>query len=86
MTVNEKKIYVETCTLEHCLVNFQPDEMSPKMRERLHEVFPTTNVSQTYVTLAFGYDNNNTDNKTDNLFNIGTRTFLDTSFIKSFPE
>ena len=70
MTVNEKKIYVETCTLEHCLVNFQPDEMSPKMRERLHEVFPTTDVSQTYVTLAFGYDNNHTDNNTDNLFNI----------------
>ena len=26
------------------------------MRERLHEVFPTTDVSQTYVTLAFDYD------------------------------
>jgi hypothetical protein len=36
--------------------------MSPKMRERLHEVFPTTDVSQTYVTLAFDYDNNNADN------------------------
>ena len=62
MTVNGNKIYAETCTLEHCLVNFQPDEMSPKMRERLHEVFPTTDASQTYVTLAFDYDNNNTDN------------------------
>ena len=56
MTVNGKKVYVETCTLEHCLVNFQPNEMSSKMRERLHEVFPTTDVSQTYVTLAFEYD------------------------------
>ena len=62
MTVNEKKIYIETCTLEHCLVNFQPNEMSPRMRERLHEIFPTTDVSETYVTLAFDYDNNNADN------------------------
>jgi hypothetical protein len=36
--------------------------MSPKMRERLHEVFPTTDASQTYVTLAFDYDNNNAGN------------------------
>jgi len=56
MKVNEKKIYVETCTLEHCLVNYQPHEMSPKMRERLHEVFPSADVSQTYVTLAFNYE------------------------------
>ena len=56
MTVNGKNIYIETSTLEHCLVNFQPNEMSPKMRERLHEVFPTTDVSRTYVTLAFNTD------------------------------
>jgi hypothetical protein len=62
MTVNGKKIYAETCTLEHCLVNFQPNEMPPKMRERLHEVFPTTDVGQTYVTLAF---NANTETNTE---------------------
>ena len=53
MTVDERKLYIETRTLEDCLVNFQLDEMSPKMRERLLEVFPTTDAAKTYVALAF---------------------------------
>ena len=53
MTMNGKKLYIETRTLEDCLLNFQPDEVSPKMRERLLEVFPTTDSSKTYVALAF---------------------------------
>ena len=60
MAVNGRNIYVETRTLEYCLVNFQPDELSPKMRERLVEVFSppsatNADVTQTDISVAFDY-------------------------------
>ena len=61
MSVNGRNIYIESHTLEDCLVNFQPDELSPKMRERLIEVFSplgattTTDATQTHVSVAFDY-------------------------------
>jgi hypothetical protein len=61
MSVNGRNIYIESHTLEDCLVNFQPDEMSPKMRERLIEVFSppsattTGDATQTYISVAFDY-------------------------------
>jgi hypothetical protein len=60
MSVNGRNIYIESRTLEDCLINFQPDEMSPKMRERLVEVFSPpgatmTDATQTYISVAFDY-------------------------------
>jgi len=60
MSVNGRNIYIESRTLEDCLINFQPDELSPKMRERLIEVFSppgvtTTDATQTYISVAFDY-------------------------------
>ena len=60
MSVNDRNIYIESHTLEDCLVNFQPDELSPKMRERLIEVFSspsatTVDATQTYISVAFDY-------------------------------
>ena len=63
MSVNGRNIYIESCTLEDCLINFQPDELSPKMRERLVEVFSppggttttTGDATQTYISVAFDY-------------------------------
>lgn len=64
MSVNGRNIYIESHTLEDCLINFQPDEMSPKMRERLVEVFSppgvtttttTEDATQTYISVAFDY-------------------------------
>ena len=61
MSVNDRNIYIESHTLEDCIVNFQPDELSPKMRERLIEVFSppggttTGDTTQTYISVAFDY-------------------------------
>lgn len=60
MSVNGRNIYTESRTLEDCLINFQPDELSPKMRERLIEVFSppgekTGDSTQTYISVAFDY-------------------------------
>ena len=63
MSVNGRNIYIESRTLEDCLINFQPDELSPKMRERLIEVFSplgattttTGDATQTYISVAFDY-------------------------------
>ena len=68
MSVNGRNIYIESYTLEDCLINFQPDEMSPKMRERLIEVFSppgstTTDATQTYISVAFDYYAETTYNK-----------------------
>ena len=54
MSHNGRNIYVETHTLEECLVNFQSEEM----RERLHEVFSTPSSpepSQIYIPIVFDY-------------------------------
>ena len=61
MSVNDRNIYIESHSLEDCLINFQPDELSPKMRERLIEVFSplgattTADATQTYISVAFDY-------------------------------
>ena len=64
MAVNGRNIYIESRTLEDCLINFQPDEMSPQVRERLIEVFSlpsatitttTGDATQTYISVAFDY-------------------------------
>ena len=61
MSVNDRNIYIESHSLEDCLINFQPDELSPKMRERLIEVFSplgattTVDATQTYISVAFDY-------------------------------
>lgn len=63
MSLNGRNIYAETHSLEDCFVNFQPDELSPKIRERLREVFPTTDDNQTYITIAFDYSRATLNNK-----------------------
>ena len=68
MSVNGRNIYVETRSLDDCLVNFQPDEMSPKMRERLIELFSspcktTTDATQTDISVVFDYYAETTYNK-----------------------
>ena len=64
MAVNGRNLYIESRTLEDCLINFQPDEMSPQVRERLIEVFSlpsatitttTGDATQTYISVAFDY-------------------------------
>ena len=58
MSHNGRNIYVETRTLEECLVNFQAEEMPQNMHERLHQVFSTPTVpepSQIYIPIVFDY-------------------------------
>ena len=54
MSHNGRNIYVETHTLEECLVNFQSEEM----HQRLHQVFSTPTSpepSQIYIPVVFDY-------------------------------
>ena len=58
MSHNGRNIYVETRTLEDCIVNFQMEEMPQNMYERLHEVFSTPIASepnQIYIPIVFDY-------------------------------
>jgi hypothetical protein len=58
MSHNGRNIYVETRTLEECLLNFQAEEIPQNMHERLHEVFSTPTApepSQIYIPIVFDY-------------------------------
>ena len=65
MSHNGRNIYVETRTLEECLVNFQAEEMPQNMHERLHQVFSTPTApepSQIYIPIVFDYYANSESN------------------------
>ena len=65
MAVNGKRVYVETRSLEDCLINFQPDELPQQMRDRLQSVFAnsmSTNINsnnKTYIPIVFDFDYEN---------------------------
>lgn len=64
MAVNGKRVYVETRSLEDCLINLTTDELSQQLRDRLQAVFPSsaTANNKTYIAFAFDYDYENPHN------------------------
>jgi hypothetical protein len=64
MAVNGKRIYMETRSLEDCLINLTTDELSEQLRDRLQAVFPSsaTANNKTYIAFAFDYDYENPHN------------------------
>jgi hypothetical protein len=74
MAVNGKRVYVETRSLEDCLINFHPDELSQQMRDRLQSVFSTTMTNnnsknnKTYIPFVFDYDYENPHNTKEHKF------------------
>ena len=60
MAINGKRVYVETRSLNDCLINLQTDELSQQLRDRLQAVFPSsTTVNNTTTTTATTTDNSN---------------------------
>jgi hypothetical protein len=64
MVVNGKRVYVETRSLEDCLINLTTDELSQQLRDRLQAAFPSsaTANNKTYIAFAFDYDYENPHN------------------------
>ena len=80
MILDGKRVYVETCSLDDCLINFKSDELTKEMRERLESVFPTPASASTstkadindsnrkYISVVFDYDYENPHNKEEYTF------------------
>ena len=71
MAVNGKRIYLETRSLDDCLINLQTDELSQQLRDKLQTAFSlststnhiiTCNNNKIYIAFAFDYDYENPDN------------------------
>ena len=61
MAINGKRVYIETRSLDDCLINLTTDELPQQLRDRLQVVFtssaPANN--KTYIPFAFDYDYEN---------------------------
>jgi len=71
MVVNGKRVYVETRSLDDCLINVHTDELSEQLRDKLQTAFSlststnhiiTCNNNKTYIAFVFDYDYENPDN------------------------
>lgn len=71
MAVNGKRVYVETRSLDDCLINVHTDELSEQLRDKLQTAFSlststnhiiTCNNNKTYIAFVFDYDYENPDN------------------------
>ena len=77
MAINSKRVYVETRSLDDCLINLTTDELPQQLRDRLQSVFSsstststTTSPSnitvdsnnKTYIPFVFDYDYENPQN------------------------
>jgi len=68
MSVNGKRVYIETRSLDDCLINLTTDELPQQLRDRLQSVFSSSSASsassspannKTYISFAFDYDYEN---------------------------
>jgi hypothetical protein len=68
MSVNGKRVYIETRSLDDCLINLTTDELPQQLRDRLQVVFSSSassassapaNINKTYIPFAFDYDYEN---------------------------
>ena len=64
MSVNGKRVYIETRSLDDCLINLTTDELPQQLRDRLQVVFSSSASSapannKTYIPFAFDYDYEN---------------------------
>ena len=64
MAVNGKRVYVETRSLDDCLINVHTDELSEQLRDKLQTAFSlststnhiiTCNNNKTYIAFVFDY-------------------------------
>jgi hypothetical protein len=75
MAVNGKRVYIETRSLDNCLINLHTDELSQQLRDKLQSVFSSsmsaTNTTinaaassnnKTYIPFVFDYDYENPNN------------------------
>jgi hypothetical protein len=71
MAVNGKRVYVETRSLDDCLINVHSDELSEQLRDKLQSVFSlststdhimTCNNNKIYIPFVFDYDYENPNN------------------------
>ena len=71
MAVNGKRVYVETRSLDNCLINVHSDELSQQLRDKLHSAFSLTtftnhtitcNNNKIYIPFVFDYDYENPNN------------------------
>jgi hypothetical protein len=65
MAVNGKRVYVETRSLDDCLINVTTDELPQQLRDKLQVLFssllPTDN--KFYIPFVFDYDYENPHNR-----------------------
>lgn len=78
--IDGKRVYVETRSLDDCLINFKSDVLTKEMRERLESVFPAPASASTsakadindsnrkYISVVFDYDYENPHNKEEYTF------------------
>jgi hypothetical protein len=65
MAINGKRVYIETRSLDDCLINLTTDELPQQLRDRLQVVFSSSassapaNINKTYIPFAFDYDYEN---------------------------
>ena len=65
MSINGKRVYIETRSLDDCLINLTTDELPQQLRDRLQVVFTSSapaNINKTYIPFAFDYDYENPNN------------------------
>jgi len=71
MAVNGKRVYVETRSLDNCLINAHTDELSEQLLDKLHSAFSlststndiiTCNNNKIYIPFVFDYDYENPNN------------------------
>jgi hypothetical protein len=71
MAVNGKRVYVETRSLDNCLINSHTDELSEQLLDKLHSAFSlststndiiTCNNNKIYIPFVFDYDYENPNN------------------------
>ena len=78
MAVDGKRVYIQTYSLEYCLINFRPDELSQQMRERLQSVF-SVSISANTNNAANTANTDNTAN-TANTDNNNNKTYISIAF------
>jgi hypothetical protein len=71
MAVNGKRVYVETRSLDDCLINVHTDELSQQLRDKIQSAFSlststnhimTCNNNKIYIPFVFDYDYENPTN------------------------